>query len=62
MPKQSEAKKDDVIKPQNYNLNQFITRKILMLSKRYESIKVDRRHGRTCMATCTLGDSLEQQH
>ena len=34
VPKQAEAKRDDVINPQNYNFNQFYTRKILMLSKR----------------------------
>ena len=43
MPKQAEAKRDGVINPQNYNFNQFLTRKILMLSKRYESTEVDRR-------------------
>ena len=43
MPKQAEAKRDGVINPQNYNFNQFKTRKILMLSKRYESTEVDRR-------------------
>ena len=41
--KQAEAMRDGVINPQNYNLNQFWTRKILMLSKRYESTEVDRR-------------------
>ena len=41
--KQAKAKRDGVINPQNYNLNQFLTRKILMLSKRYESTEVDRR-------------------
>ena len=43
VPKQAEAKRDGVINPQNYNFNQFETRKILMLSKRYESTEVDRR-------------------
>ena len=43
VPKQAEAKRDGVINPQNYNFNQFQTRKILMLSKRYESTEVDRR-------------------
>ena len=43
MPKQAEAKRDGVINPQNYNFNQFLTREILMLSKRYESTEVDRR-------------------
>ena len=43
MPKQAEAKRDGVINPQNYNFNQFWTRKILMLSKRYKSTEVDRR-------------------
>ena len=43
MPKQAEAKRDGVVNPQNYNFNQFKTRKILMLSKRYESTEVDRR-------------------
>ena len=32
VPKQAEAKKDGVINPQNYNLYQFWTRTILMLS------------------------------
>ena len=27
MPKQAEAKRDSVINPQNYNFNQFLTRK-----------------------------------
>ena len=43
VPKQAEAKRDGVINPQNYNFNQFETRKIFMLSKRYESTEVDRR-------------------
>ena len=43
VPKQAEAKRNGVINPQNYNFNQFNTRKILMLSKRYESTEVDRR-------------------
>ena len=43
VPKQAEAKRDGVINPQNYNFSQFLTRKILMLSKRYESTEVDRR-------------------
>ena len=43
MPKQAEAKTDGVINPQNYNFNKFLTRKIWMLSKRYESTEVDRR-------------------
>ena len=43
MPKQAEAKRDGVINPQNYNVNQFETRKIFMLSKRYETTEVDRR-------------------
>ena len=38
VPKQAEAKRDGVINQQNYNVNQFETRNILMLSKRYESI------------------------
>ena len=42
MPEQAEAKRDGVINRQNYNFSQFKTRKILMLSKRYESIEVDR--------------------
>ena len=41
--KQAEAKRDGLINPQNYNFNQFQTRKILMLSKRYESTEVNRR-------------------
>ena len=43
VPKQAEAKRDGVINPQNYNFNQFWTRNISMLSKRYESTEVDRR-------------------
>ena len=43
MPKQADAKRDGVINPQNYNSIQFLTRQILMLSKRYESTEVDRR-------------------
>ena len=43
MPKQAEAKRDGVINQQNYNFNQFLTRKNFMLSKRYESTEVDRR-------------------
>ena len=43
IPKQAEAKRDGVINPQNYNFNQFLKRKILTLSKRYELIEVDRR-------------------
>ena len=42
MPKQPEAKRDGVINVQNYNSINFLTRKILMLSKRYESTEVDR--------------------
>ena len=36
MPKQDEAKRVGVINPHNYNSIQFLTRKILMLSKHYE--------------------------
>ena len=43
MPKQAEAKRDGVISQQYYNSIQFLTRKILMLFKRYESTEVDRR-------------------
>ena len=44
MPKKiADAKRDGVRNPQNYNLNQFLTRKILMSSKRYEPAEVDRR-------------------
>ena len=45
MPKQAEAKRNGVINPQNYNFNQLqiLTRKMWMLSKRYESTEVDRR-------------------
>ena len=44
VPQQAEAERDGVKKtPQNYNFNQFKTRKILMFSKRYESTEVDRR-------------------
>ena len=43
MPKQADAKMDGVINPQNYNINQILTRKKWMLSKRYESTEVDRR-------------------
>ena len=42
-PKQAETKRDGVINPRNYNFNQFLTRKILMLFKRYESTDVDHR-------------------
>ena len=42
VPKQAEAKRDDVISPQNYNFNQFYTENVYAL-KRYESSKVDRR-------------------
>ena len=31
MPKQTEAKKDGVINPQNYNFNQILTQKIWIL-------------------------------
>ena len=31
VPKQTEAKRDGVMNPQNYNFNQFLTWKILML-------------------------------
>ena len=41
--KQAEAKWDGVINQQNYNFNQFQTRKMLILSKCYESAEVDRR-------------------
>ena len=43
VPKQAEAKRDGVINPHNYNFNYFFRRKILMLSKRYESTEVDHR-------------------
>ena len=43
MPSQAESKRDGVINPQKYNFNQFVTRKMLMLSNRYESTEVDRR-------------------
>ena len=32
VPKQAEAERDGVINPKKYNFNQFLTRKILMLS------------------------------
>ena len=38
MSKQAETKSDGEINPQNYNFNQFVTLKILMLSKRYEPL------------------------
>ena len=41
MPKQALAKRDGVIN-HFYIFNQFLTQKILMLSKRYESTEVDR--------------------
>ena len=41
IPKQAEAKRDGVINPQNYNFNEFLTRKMLMLLKRYESTEVE---------------------
>ena len=40
VPKPVESKRDGVINPQNYNFNKF-KRKILMLSKRYESTEVN---------------------
>ena len=43
VPKQAEAKRDGEINQQNYSFNQFKTRKIKMLSKRYESIEVNHR-------------------
>ena len=43
MPKQAQAKRDGRIHPQNNAFNQFLTRKMLMLSKRYESTEIDRR-------------------
>ena len=43
MPEQAKAKRDGVRTPYNYNFNQFWTREILMLLKRYESTGVDRR-------------------
>ena len=43
VPKQAEAKRYGVINPQDYNFKQFETRKILVLSKCYESTEVDRR-------------------
>ena len=43
VPKQAEVKRGGETNPQNYNINQFETRKILMLSKRHESTEVDRR-------------------
>ena len=42
VPKQAEAKRDGVIKPQNYNFNQFYTENFDAL-KRYESTEVDRK-------------------
>ena len=57
VPKQAEAKRDDIMNPPNYNFNQFETRKILMLSKRYESTEVDRR----TWLPCALVDSLVHQ-
>ena len=32
MPKQAQAKRAGVINPQNYNFNQFLTRRILNIS------------------------------
>ena len=43
MPKQGKEKRDGVINPRNYNLNEFYNTENLMLSKRYESTEVDRR-------------------
>ena len=43
VPNQAGAKRDGVINPQNYNFYLIFIRKILMLSKRYESTEVDRR-------------------
>ena len=42
LPKQTEAKRDGVINPQNYNFKQFNTENLDAL-KRYESTEVDRR-------------------
>ena len=47
-PKQAEAKSDGVINPSNYNFNQFLTRKMLMLFKRYESTEIDADRGNKC--------------
>ena len=44
MVKQTEAKTDCVINPKNYNFYQYLTRKILMLSKSYASTEIDRRN------------------
>ena len=43
VPKQVKAKGDGVIYPKSYDFNQFQVGKILILSKRYESIEFDRR-------------------
>ena len=39
VPKQAEAKGEGVMNPRNYNFNYCERRKILMLSKRYDSTK-----------------------
>ena len=39
--KKAEAKRNCVINSQNYNFNHILTRTILILSKRYESTKVN---------------------
>ena len=43
VPKQAEAKRDDVINPTKLQFQSILIRIILMLSKRYESTEVDRR-------------------
>ena len=43
MPNQAKAKWDGVINPQNDSFSQFLSRKILMLSKHYECTEADRR-------------------
>ena len=43
VPKQAEAKKGWCNKPTKVQFQSILTRKILMLSKRYESTEVDRR-------------------
>ena len=43
VPKQAEAKRDGVKKPTKLQFQSILIRKILMLSKRYESTEVDRR-------------------
>ena len=43
MLKRAEVERDGVLNSQSHTFNKILTRKILMLSKRYKSTEVDRR-------------------